>query len=111
MATSKTTEDVRKVMIETAQVQFASLNAGIVFWSGWLESASKFAQTLNIELTNLGKEGFDTDASLSKITDSSREYLRKLTELPEAATARFKKDAAGVGARRAERTRSARAKA
>src|SRR4029453_1624803 len=69
MATSKTTDDIRQVMIETARVQFASLNAGIVFWSGWLQSASRFAQTLNTELSNLGKEGTDKDAMLSKITD------------------------------------------
>ena len=111
MATSKTTEDVRQLMIETARVQFATLNAGIVFWSGWLESASKLAQTLNTELTNLGKEGSDTDKMLSKITDSSREYLRKMTELPEAATARFKKDVAAAGPQRTARTRAARAKA
>lgn len=98
-------------MIETARVQFASLNAGIVFWSGWLESASNFAQTLSTELTNLGKEGSDTDAMLSKITDSSREYLREMTELPEAATARFKKDVAAAARQRTARTRAARAKA
>lgn len=111
MTTNKTTEGVRQVMIETARVQFASLNAGIAFWSGWLESASKFAQTLNTQLTNLGKEGSDTDATLSKITDSSREYLRKITELPEAATARFKKDVAAAATQRKARTRAARAKA
>ena len=97
-------------MIETARVQFASLNAGIVFWSGWLQSASRFAQTLNIELANLGKEGTDTDAMLSKITDSSREYLRSISELPEAAATRFKKDVAAATVRRTARTRAARAK-
>lgn len=111
MSTNKTTEGVRQVMIETARVQFASLNAGIVFWSGWLESASNFAQTLSTELTNLGKDGFDTDATLSKITDSSREYLRKMSELPEAATARFKKDVAAAATQQTARTRAARAKA
>ena len=110
MTTNKTTEDVRQVMIETAKVQFATLNAGIVFWSGWLENASSFAQSLNTELTNLGNAGTDTDATLSRITDSSREYLRKMTELPEAATARFKKDMAAAGAQRTERKRAARAK-
>ena len=86
MSTNKTTEGVRQVMIETARVQFASLNAGIVFWSGWLESASKFAQTLNAALTNLGEEGSD-------------------------ATARFKKDIAAAATQRAARTRAVRVKA
>jgi len=111
MNSKKATESVREVMIETARVQFASLNAGIVFWSGWVESATEFAQTLNSELLNLGKAGADTDATLSRITDSSREFLRKVTELPEAATARFKKDAAVSGQQRAARRRAARAKA
>jgi len=110
MPKSKTTDDIRQVMIETARVQFASLNAGIVFWSGWLQGASTFAQTLSTELSNLGKEGSDTDAMLSKITDSSREYLRKISELPEAAAIRFKKDVAPTTARPTARRRAARAK-
>jgi hypothetical protein len=111
MATSKTTEDVRQIMIETARVQFATLNAGIVFWSGWLESASKLAQTLNTELTSLGADGSDSNVTLSRITDSSREYLRKITELPGAATARFNRDVAVAGPKQHARTRAARAKA
>ena len=98
-------------MIETARVQFAALNAGIVFWSGWVEGASRFAQTLSSELMNIGKANSDTDATLSRITDSSREFLRKVTELPEAATAQFRKDLSAASTPRTSRSRAARAKA
>lgn len=40
-------EEIRKIMLETARVQIASLNAGIAFWSGWVERTAKFAQTAN----------------------------------------------------------------
>ena len=110
MAANKNLEDVRQVMIETARIQFATLNAGIVFWSVWVESASKQAQKINEELMNLGKEGTDTDTVLSTITNSSREYLRTLTELPNAAVARFNKDVAAGTAPKPNRSRVARAK-
>jgi len=110
MAANKSLEDVRQVMIETARIQFATLNAGIVFWSTWVESASKHAQKINDELMNLGKAGTDIDTVLSTITNSSREYLRDLTELPNTVVARFNKDVAAATKPKGNRSRVARAK-
>ncbi len=97
-------------MLETARMQLATLNAGIEFWSGWVESAGKLAQTVNKELATLGKDGAKADEIVSRITDSSRKYLAAMSDLPEKAAARFKKDlkpATGSGPAR----RMARAKA
>ncbi len=83
------TEDIRAVMMETAKVQVAALNAGIEFWSSWVESATKFAQAATTELAALSTGDADADHTLSRIADSSRTYLDAITELPGKAAARF----------------------
>jgi hypothetical protein len=104
-----TNEDVRQVLLESARIQFAALNAGVAFWSGWVENTSKLAQAANEQLLSLSKEGLDANKAVGKLTDLSREYLRSLTELPNQAVKRFNADVAkaGVGNRR---KRAARAK-
>ena len=86
------TDDIRAVMMETAKVQVATLNAGIEFWSGWVESATKFTQSAASELTALSTGDADADHTLSRIADSSRKYLDAITELPGKAAARFSQD-------------------
>jgi hypothetical protein len=110
MATNKSIDDVREIMLETARIQFATLNAGIVFWGGWVESASKTAQAIGDQLSLVGREGSDTDKILGKITDLSRAYLRQITELPSAAVSRFNSDLKAAGGAKASRRRSARTK-
>jgi hypothetical protein len=97
-------------MIETAKVQLATLNAGIEFWTRWVESAGKFAQTANVELAKLSKGDVKADETLSRIADSGRVYLEAMTELPNRAVARFNSDLGGFTEKRAKPTRSARAK-
>jgi hypothetical protein len=91
MPTSKD-DDIRAVMIETAKVQVAAMNAGIEFWSGWVECAGKFAQAANKELLALSTGDGNADEVVSRITDSSRKYLTSITELPDRAVARFRED-------------------
>jgi hypothetical protein len=106
---SNTNEDIRQVLLESARIQFAALNAGVVFWSKWVDNTSKMAQAANEQMLLLGKDGADTNKVVGKITDLSREYLRSLTELPNQAVARFNADVARSG-RGAARGRAARAK-
>src|ERR1017187_1031502 len=106
MTDTKNVDDLRQIMLETAQIQFATLNAGIVFWSQWVENASKTAQGISNQLLLAGKEGSDTDKILGTITDLTREYLRKTTELPNAAVARFNADVKPAGGPKGTRTRT-----
>ena len=106
---SATNEDVRQVLLESARIQFAALNAGVAFWSAWVESTTKLAQAADEQLILLGKEGTDANKVVGKITDLSREYLRSLTELPTQAVARFNADVAKTGPGKAKK-RAARAK-
>jgi hypothetical protein len=106
-----TTEDVRAVMVETAKMQLATLNAGIEFWSGWVEGAGRFAQAINQELSSLGKDGAKANEVVSRITDSSRNYLATMSELPDRAVARFKADLKATRTASKPARRAARAKA
>ena len=97
-------------MLETARIQLATLNAGVVFWSGWVENAGKTVHAIGSQLALVGKEGSDTDKILGKITDLSRDYLRTTTELPNAAVARFNADLKSSKSSGSSRKRSARVK-
>ena len=97
-------------MMETAKMQLAALNAGIEFWSRWVESASKFAQSANVALATLTESDVKVDETLSRIADSGRAYLHAMTEIPNQAVARFNADLETFTKKKPEPTRSARAK-
>lgn len=103
---------VREVILESARVQVATLNAGIAFWTAWTDMAASYAQTVSRELANVSEDDADTDAVIGRLTDSSRELLRRMTDLPNVAVARFNdevnKKPKGNG--RARPARSARVK-
>lgn len=110
MATDKP-GDIRALLIETVRVQLAALNAGIAFWTGWVESASEFAQTAKKELMALSDNRAQAYEVLSRITDSSRKYLDTMTELPERAIVRFRQDLGRAGgSTKGPRRRAAKAK-
>jgi hypothetical protein len=102
--------EVRVVLVEAARVQVAALNAAISFWDGWLEAAREFANAANQEMKRLEKTDLDTDAAVGRMTDASRAYLRRMTQLPEAAAKRFNADLENAPGPKGERTRPARAK-
>jgi hypothetical protein len=96
--------------LESARVQFAALNAGIVYWSGWLQSTSKLAEAMSEQMMLLSQEGSDANKVVGKMTDLSRQYLRSLTELPNEAVARFNADVAKKAGSPNARKRAGRAK-
>ncbi len=92
------TEDVRALMLETARVQLAAMNASIAFWRGWLDGATTFSQSATKELLSLTKKDVDANEIVGRLTDSSRAYLRSMTELPGLAAAQFNSDLADLKA-------------
>lgn len=82
-------DDVRAIIEESARVQVASLNAAIAFWSGWVERASEFAASTSRELLRVTDKDASTDDAIGRLTDSTRTYLRRMTELPQLAADRF----------------------
>ena len=103
-------EDIRQLMVETAKVQVASLDAGIAFWTGWVERTSAFAKAANKELVALSENKTDANQAINRLVDSSREYLRHVSELPELAASAFKSELGKSGSPKNSRRRSARAK-
>lgn len=86
---TKETSELKDVLVETARFQLAALEAGITFWSGWVESATKFAVAADQELLKIIQRGDETNDAIGHLTDLSREFLRKVTELPNQAVAEF----------------------
>lgn len=86
---TKETSELRDVLVETVHIQLAAMEAGITFWSGWVESASKFAVAADQELLNIIQRGDEANDAIGHLTDLSREFLRKVTELPNQAVAEF----------------------
>jgi len=105
-------QKIRAIMLESARAQVAALSAGIAFWSGWVEAAGQFVRSASQELTVVGQSQVDTDAMIGRLTDSSREYLRRMTELPAAAVAQFNAElkTGGRAPKRKKGARVARAK-
>ena len=108
--TDKQNEKIREIMTETARVQLATVNAGIVFWKNWVDFAAEFSQTVTEELLKVGQEGTEKDQSLTRITDSSQKLLRKMTKLPDLAVSQFKSDLEQANKPQKKRTRSAKVK-
>ena len=103
-------EEIRAIIIESARVQVATLSAAIAFWSGWVDAAGKFVQAASRELVSVGEANVKADDVVGRLTDSSREYLRRLTELPNVAVAQFNAEVKTGAANRGEHTRAAKAK-
>ena len=104
------TEDIRQLMVETAKVQVASLDAGIAFWTGWVERTSDFARAANKELLRLSEDKADANLTISRLVDSSREYLRRVSELPTLAATEFTSQLGKSGSKKTSPRRSAKAK-
>ena len=108
MAKNQTT-DVNEIILETARVQLATLNAGISFWTGWLENASQYAQQVSDALAEISSSKSDPGKITSQITDAGKTFLRQTTDLSSRAVDQFNNDLKGV-ARKQKRSRSAKAK-
>src|SRR5687768_2565767 len=86
---SRTTDDLRDVMVDLARTQLAAMSAMVGFWRGWVESADTFNQALAEQLNKISEGGQDSKAVIGEFSDSTRQFLRNLTDLPNVATQRF----------------------
>jgi hypothetical protein len=114
-ASTNTREQITDIMVEVARTQLAAVTAALKFWSGWVESADKYTQKISAELARVSEGADDSGKFVGRLTDSSREYLREMTELPKLAVDHFaseiEKISKAVRKPAPKRTRMARAKA
>jgi len=112
---AKSDEELRGIMLEVARTQLAAVTAALKFWGGWVESANRYTQKISAELARVSDGTDGSDKFVGRLTDSSREYLREMTELPNIAVDHFvseiEKISKTVRKPGAQRTRKARAKA
>lgn len=109
-ASSASSQEVQKLFIETARVQLAAVSAAVKFWASWAESAEKYTQALSGELARLSEKEIKTSEIIARTADLTREYVRNLTELPNAALHRFSSEIEKMGSPKGSRQRAARAK-
>src|SRR6516225_3000567 len=84
------TQDLLNLARDVARVELAAVNAGINYWSGWADSTAKFARATNNELITVTKSGVKVSELISRLADSSREFLNRQIGLPVEAVAEFK---------------------
>jgi hypothetical protein len=109
-AASETTDAVRDVVVEASRTQLAALSASASFWSAWAQSSAGFAQSASRELAKLTDKDVTSDEVVVRMTDLTREYLRRLTELPEEASKQFRKELEVISPPAPRPKRAARAK-
>jgi hypothetical protein len=111
----KSDEELRTIMLEVARTQLAAVTAALRFWGGWVESANRYTQKISVELARVSEGTDDSEKFVGRLTDSSREYLREMTTLPNLAVDHFISEIEKISksARKPapQRTRKARAKA
>ena len=88
----KQSDDVREILVNTVEVQLAAMKAGVVFWGEWAETASNFNEVASKGMIKIGADPGRSDEVLAEITDASREYLRKMSELPLKAAEKYKQE-------------------
>lgn len=85
-------ERIRDLIIETANVQIATINASIEFWKSWIDSASELSNKLSREVEEVAKSSSDSDKVIGNITDHSRAFIRQISTLPSVFSAQFEKE-------------------
>jgi hypothetical protein len=91
MTTQKNpTQDLLSLARDVARMELAAVNAGISYWSGWADSSATFARATNKELIAVTKGGVKVSEVVSRLADSSREFLNRQVALPVEAIAEFK---------------------
>jgi len=107
---AKQSEELQNIMVEVARTQLAAMTAALKFWGGWVESADKYTQKINVELEKVSGGGAISQNFVGQLTDFSREYLREIITLPNLAVEHFASEVEKISKPSAKRTRKARAK-
>jgi len=84
------TEELFSLARDVVRMELAAVNAGISYWSGWADSSATFARAANKELIAVTKGGVKVSEVVSRLANSSRDFLNRQVTLPVEAIAEFK---------------------
>jgi hypothetical protein len=104
------TDAVMDIMLRAGHTQIAAMTAASRFWSGWAQTADRYAQALGKEVCDLIEGRSPSDEAVARFADASSAYLRELTELPSEAVKHFNDQIAKEPRNRRPPNRRARAK-
>ncbi len=91
MADKKSSQNlgINKLLIDAAEVQLATFNAGIKFWSQWAEHTSKISESLSKRLQDLRSNPDNAKIVLKKVVEENKQQIKAMTELPGHAVTQF----------------------
>lgn len=86
---SSKSSGIEDIIMDTVEIQLATFNAGIEFWSQWVVQTTQLSKTLEKKLDTFKKNPDKPADVLVEITETSREYLRKMNGLPKSVSRKF----------------------
>lgn len=91
MATKATSSmpGIEEILTDTAEVQLATFNAGIEFWTNWVQQTTQLSKNLEQKLNDYKQNPSDSAQILLDISETNREYLRELNNLPKEVASKF----------------------
>lgn len=91
MATKKSskTSGIEDILTDTAEVQLATFNAGIEFWSKWVKQTTKLSKNMELNLNGFKNNPDKSADILLEMNEANREYMRELNSLPKDAASKF----------------------
>ena len=91
MATERPTlsAGIEEILTDTAEVQIATFNAGIEFWSQWVKQTTQLSKNLESKLESFKGNTDKPVEILLEINEANREYLREMANLPKDVAQKF----------------------
>ncbi len=91
MATKKSsnTAGIEDILADSAEIQLATFNAGIEFWSKWVKQTTQLSKNMELNLNNFKNNPDKSADVLLEMNEANREYIRELNSLPKDAASKF----------------------
>ena len=82
-------DDLRLLLTDAIEVQLAALNAGIKFWTEWIEHTSTFVQSATKTLSSINTDDPKSRDVVLELLDAGRASVRSLIDVPRNTAAHF----------------------
>ncbi len=80
---------IKDILMDIAEVQLATFNAGIEFWSQWIKQTTQLSKILEKNLDTFKKNPDKPADILLDIAETNRVYLRDMSGLPKDVARKF----------------------